>query len=74
MFDDDGNGELDREELTRIVMANHLVADPLIVKNKVETIMKQCDADGSGTVDRDEFIFLSKKFPNLLLAVNMVEG
>jgi len=66
LFDEDGNGTLNTEELTEILKANHLVSDEKAVKRKVETIMKQCDEDGSGSIDRDEFFIIARKFPTML--------
>ncbi|GBG31815.1 Calmodulin-1 [Hondaea fermentalgiana] len=71
MYDEDGNGSLDRTEITEILKANHLVSDPKAVRRKVDTVMQQADRDGSGTVDIDEFLILAKKFPNLLFAVQL---
>ena len=33
---------------------------------KAETIMAQADKDGDGVVSFDEFVIVSKKFPNIL--------
>ena len=36
------------------------------VMRKAETIMAQADKDGDGVVSFDEFVIVSKKFPNIL--------
>ena len=36
------------------------------VMRKADTIMAQADKDGDGVVDFDEFVVISKKFPNIL--------
>ncbi|CAN0217703.1 unnamed protein product, partial [Phaeothamnion confervicola] len=36
------------------------------VRNKAQTIMRQADADGSGTLSLEEFLVVAKKFPNIL--------
>jgi len=71
MYDEDGNGNLDRNEITEILKANHLASDAKAVRRKVDTVMKQADRDGSGTVDLDEFLILARKFPNLLFAMQL---
>lgn len=45
--------------------ANHLATAKAVAK-KAQTIMKQADADGSGTLTLDEFLVVAKKFPNLV--------
>lgn len=66
LFDEDNSGTLDTEEIVRILQANHLASDPALVQRKAETIMKQADKDGSGSVDMEEFLIIAHKFPNLL--------
>ena len=36
------------------------------VMRKAETIMTQADKDGDGVISFDEFVIVSKKFPNIL--------
>lgn len=36
------------------------------VARKAETIMSQADKDGDGVITFDEFVIVSKKFPNVL--------
>ena len=36
------------------------------VRRKAETIMAQADKDGDGVISFDEFVIISKKFPNIL--------
>lgn len=48
-----------------VLKANHL-SSAKAVANKAQTIMKQADADGSGTLTSDEFLVVAKKFPNLV--------
>jgi Ca2+-binding EF-hand superfamily protein len=66
LYDEDLNGFITVDELTKIVMANHLAADHSAVDRKVATIMRQCDGDRSGHLDREEFKVCAEKFPNLL--------
>jgi Ca2+-binding EF-hand superfamily protein len=66
LYDEDLNGFITVSELTKIVMANHLAADTAAVERKVATIMRQCDDDRSGHLNREEFKVCAEKFPNLL--------
>lgn len=48
-----------------VLKANHLATAKAVAK-KAQTIMRQADADGSGTLTFDEFLVVAKKFPNLV--------
>ena len=64
--DEDGNGVITKGELTRILRANHMASCDAEVARKADTIMQQADKDGDGVVTFDEFVIVSKKFPNIL--------
>lgn len=66
LFDEDHSGTISTEELMEILKANHMVSDVQQVRKKAETIMAQGDTDGSGEIDLEEFVVVSKKFPNIL--------
>merc|ERR1712023_535208 len=66
IFDEDGNGVITKGELTRILKANHMASVDSEVARKADTIMAQADKDGDGLVTFDEFVSVSKKFPNIL--------
>ena len=66
IFDEDGNGVITKGELTRILKANHMASVDSEVARKADTIMAQADKDGDGVVTFDEFVIVSKKFPNIL--------
>ena len=66
IFDEDGNGMITKEELTRILKANHMASQDSEVARKADTILTQADKDGDGVVTFDEFVIVSKKFPNIL--------
>ena len=66
IFDEDGNGVITKGELTRILRANHMASCDAEVARKADTIMHQADKDGDGVVTFDEFVIVSKKFPNIL--------
>ena len=66
VFDEDGNGVITKQELIKILKANHMASSDKEVMRKAETIMAQADKDGDGVVSFDEFVIVSKKFPNIL--------
>jgi len=66
VFDEDGNGMITKEELTKILKANHMASQDAEVARKADTILTQADKDGDGVVNFDEFVIVSKKFPNIL--------
>ncbi|EQC38545.1 hypothetical protein SDRG_04251 [Saprolegnia diclina VS20] len=66
IFDEDGNGVLTKQELMRILKANHMASNESEVARKADTIMSQGDKDGDGVISFDEFALVSKKFPNIL--------
>jgi len=66
IYDADNSGSLSEGELVEILKANHLAKDDKQVMKKAKTIMKQADRDGDGSLNLEEFIVISKKFPNIL--------
>ncbi|KAK1938232.1 Calcineurin subunit B [Phytophthora citrophthora] len=66
VFDEDGNGVITRQELMKILKANHMASNESEVSRKADTIMSQGDKDGDGVISFDEFSIVSKKFPNIL--------
>lgn len=66
VFDEDGNGVITRQELLKILKANHMASNEAEVARKADTIMSQGDKDGDGVISFDEFAIVSKKFPNIL--------
>ena len=66
IFDEDGNGVITKQELIKILKANHMAGASQEVQRKADTIMAQADKDGDGVVSFDEFVVVSKKFPNIL--------
>ena len=65
-FDDDGNGVITKAELLKVLKANHMASHDAEVARKADTIMAQADKDGDGVITFDEFVIVSKKFPNIL--------
>jgi len=52
MYDNDGSGEVDREELLQVMNSLGFT----LSDNELDTMFAALDADGDGTVSRDEFI------------------
>ena len=53
-------------ELVKILKSNHMAKTDAEVYRKAETIMSQADKNGDGVISFDEFVGVSKKFPNIL--------
>ncbi|GBG26460.1 Calmodulin-1 [Hondaea fermentalgiana] len=68
IFDEDGNGVITKQELVKILKANHLATTEKEVSRKADTIMAQADKDGDGVISFDEYQIISKRFPNLLFS------
>lgn len=67
-FDEDGNGVITKAELLKILKSNHMASHDAEVARKADTIMAQADKDGDGVITFDEFVIVSKKFPNILVS------
>lgn len=65
-FDQEGNGVITKAELLKILKANHMGSHDSEVARKADTIIAQADKDGDGVITFDEFVIVSKKFPNIL--------
>ena len=72
VFDLDGSGTIDAEELKKIVKATNM-ASAKQLDRKTEWLMKQCDADGDGNISYEEFVNLAKKFPNIVVAGRIIK-
>ena len=70
LFDEDDNGVITKAELVKILKANHMATSDIEVHRKAETIMSQADKNGDGVMNFDEFVLISKKFPNILFPTN----
>lgn len=68
VFDEEGNGVITKAELTKILKSNHLAKSDIEVIRKADTIMQQADKDNDGVITFDEFVIVSKKFPNILVS------
>jgi len=66
VFDEDNNGVITKGELVKILKSNHMAKVDAEVDRKADTIMSQADKNGDGVISFDEFVSVSKKFPNIL--------
>lgn len=76
MFDEEKTGYISQKEVEEILRGNHMISIAS-VKRKADTIMKQANKNNSGSITLNEFIVVSKKFPNILLpaiGLNQVNG
>ncbi|KAJ1455097.1 hypothetical protein M885DRAFT_222905 [Pelagophyceae sp. CCMP2097] len=65
LYDEDRSGYLALDELLNVLKANHMTT-AAAVRKKADTILKQADKDGSGTLSRAEFEVVCLKFPTVL--------
>ena len=61
LFDKDGSGHIDREELKDALRALGFQKDAQD-PNKIQALMDQADKDGSGSIDKEEFRILMARF------------
>jgi|SaaInl74LU_5_DNA_1037368.scaffolds.fasta_scaffold09209_5 serine/threonine-protein phosphatase 2B regulatory subunit len=66
LCDEDSTGSITHHELVLILRANHCAKTEAEVTRKAETIIAQCDKRNDGTITFDEFVVVSRKFPNIL--------
>ncbi len=66
VFDENGDGVITRDELVKILKANHMSSNEKEVVRKADTILQQADTDGDGVINYEEFVTVSKRFPNIM--------
>jgi len=66
MFDELKTGFIAQAEVEEILKGNHMLS-AASVRRKADTIMKQANANAKGAITINEFVVVSKKFPNILL-------
>lgn len=59
-------GYIAQREVEEILKGNHMISLES-VKRKAETIMRQASKNAQGAMTANEFVVVSKKFPNILL-------
>jgi Ca2+-binding EF-hand superfamily protein len=66
MFDELKTGYISHKEVEEILRGNHMIGI-LSVQRKADTVMRQASANAAGSITMNEFVVVSKKFPNILL-------
>ncbi|KAL3781442.1 hypothetical protein ACHAW5_001519 [Stephanodiscus triporus] len=66
LYDEENTGSITHRELVKILRANHMAKSEAEVSRKAETIIAQCDKRNDSSITFDEFVVVSKKFPNIL--------
>lgn len=66
MYDELKTGFIAQAEVEEILKGNHMLS-AASVRRKADTIMKQANANTKGSITINEFVVVSKKFPNILL-------
>merc|ERR1711934_577103 len=66
MFDELKTGYISHKEVEEILRGNHMIGI-LSVQRKADTVMRQASATAAGSITMNEFVVVSKKFPNILL-------
>eukprot|EP01083_Nonionella_stella_P155580 502740_1 len=65
VFDIDGNGLIDKQELTAVVAATQLLKGKALTE-RVDKIMNLADADGNQELDFEEFAVCCRRYQSLL--------
>ena len=68
MYDEESTGSITHRELVKILRANHMAKSEAEVARKAETIIASLSKN-DGTLSYDDFVVVSKKFPNILFPV-----
>ena len=66
LHDEENTGSITHRELVKILTSNHMAKTEAEVARKAETIIAQCDKRNDGIITYDEFVIVSRKFPNIL--------
>ena len=65
MYDEESTGYIAYRELIKILKANHMAKSEAEVARKAETIIASLSKN-DGSLSFDDFVIVSKKFPNIL--------
>lgn len=65
MYDEESTGSITHRELVKILRANHMAKSEAEVARKAETIIASLSKN-DGSLSYDDFVVVSKKFPNIL--------
>ncbi len=74
LYDEEDTGSMTHQELVKILRANHMARSDAEVSRKAETIISQCNKENDGVITFDEFVVVSKKFPNILFPSQKEKG
>ena len=74
MYDEEGNGVITKHELIQILKANHMAKSDAEVARKADTIMAQADKKGDGVIVYDDYVEVSRKFPNILFPAQRMQN
>lgn len=74
VFDENADGVLTKEELVRVLKANHLASSEKEVMRKADTILAQADGGQDGIVSRSEFEKVAARFPNICFPATTAQG
>ena len=66
MMDEMQSGYISLKEVEEILRGNHMIS-LASVSRKAETIMRQALAVKAGSISENEFVVVSKKFPNIMM-------
>jgi Ca2+-binding EF-hand superfamily protein len=66
MYDEMKTGFISQAEVEEILKGNHMLSIAS-VRRKADTIMRQSNSTKKGSITMNEFVVVSKKFPNILL-------
>ena len=66
MYDEAKSGFISQREIEEILRGNHMIGLQS-VQRKAETVMKQAVSNKTGSITMNEFVVVSRKFPNILL-------
>lgn len=73
MFDPRKTGYITQKEVEEILRGNHMIS-LASVQRKAQTVMKQATVNSVGSITINEFVVISKKFPNILLPSVHIQG
>lgn len=66
VFDSNVDGFINKDDLTRLLKANHCAVTEQEVKRKAELILAQAESSREGEMSFDDFAKVAKRFPNLI--------
>ena len=74
LYDEECTGSITHHDLIKILRANHMAKTEAEVSRKAETIIAQSNKNNDGVITFDEFVVVSKKFPNILFPAQQIKS